>query len=408
MDLLNLNSFLRFSYFLKFKNPDYRFDMSGIDRGRFNRIDEEALIDRGIKLWIEAIEKNFVTNKKHLVPISGGLDSRAILAALLRFTEAENITTYTFGTPGTLDYDIGNRIASAAGTKHWRFDLTENRYTIEELLDVSKRIHHQTVLFHHPPIWKIDELFPDFVVWSGFAGGPVSGSHFPARPSTDPDEAKLSFIKKETFVKSVLLSNSSESDFSNIIDFKGLDRNIMTYEEQIDFENRQLKYIAPHLLMDGFEYKTPFLYPPFFNFMLGIPNRYRHGRYLYKKMLFRLSPELFKIETKSLMGLAVNTTRWRIQIRRIRFGIRRRVNRIKPIFFDPNINFVDFDDTIREEPSLRKVIHDNVMDLKKRNIIDWIDIESIWKSHINKRANHADALLVLASLEIHLKAGKRL
>ena len=46
--------------------------------------------------------------------------------------------------------------------------------------------------------------------------------------------------------------------------------------------------------------------------------------------------------------------------------------------------------------------------LKKRKIVDWIDIDEIWKRHINKTADHADALLTLASLEIHLKAGKKL
>jgi len=48
------------------------------------------------------------------------------------------------------------------------------------------------------------------------------------------------------------------------------------------------------------------------------------------------------------------------------------------------------------------------MDLKERKIIDWIDIDNIWKRHINKESDHADALITLASLEIHLKAGKSL
>ena len=37
-------------------------------------------------------------------------------------------------------------------------------------------------------------------------------------------------------------------------------------------------------------------------------------------------------------------------------------------------------------------------------IVDWIDISGIWKRHMDKQGNHADALLVLASLEIHMKA----
>ena len=50
----------------------------------------------------------------------------------------------------------------------------------------------------------------------------------------------------------------------------------------------------------------------------------------------------------------------------------------------------------------------NVMDLKSRNIIDWIDIELILKNHLSNKGDFADALIVLASLEIHLKSGLKL
>ena len=41
-----------------------------------------------------------------MVPLSGGLDSRTILAALLEAGLKDRITTVTYGTPGTWDYDI--------------------------------------------------------------------------------------------------------------------------------------------------------------------------------------------------------------------------------------------------------------------------------------------------------------
>jgi len=71
------------------------------------------------------ISKLFISGKKHVVPISGGLDSRAILASLLKFTEAANIYTYTFGTPSTFDYEIGNLIAKETGTMHTSFPLND-------------------------------------------------------------------------------------------------------------------------------------------------------------------------------------------------------------------------------------------------------------------------------------------
>jgi len=73
---------------------------------------------------------------------------------------------------------------------------------------------------------------------------------------------------------------------------------------------------------------------------------------------------------------------------------------------DPTINYVDFDFEIRNNNRLKTIIYNNVFDLKRREIIDWINFDKIWQAHINKTANHSDALITLTSLEIHLKAGK--
>lgn len=48
------------------------------------------------------------------------------------------------------------------------------------------------------------------------------------------------------------------------------------------------------------------------------------------------------------------------------------------------------------------------MNLKQRDIITWIDIEKILNSHLTNKLNYADALIVLASLEIHLKSGLKI
>ena len=100
---INLDSFLRFSYCIDHQNPNYNFDFIRIDKKIYSHVSEENLIEEGIRLFRQSIEYNFRQSKKHLVPISGGLDSRAILAGLLEFTSAENIFTYTFGTPSSFD-----------------------------------------------------------------------------------------------------------------------------------------------------------------------------------------------------------------------------------------------------------------------------------------------------------------
>jgi hypothetical protein len=40
--------------------------------------------------------------------------------------------------------------------------------------------------------------------------------------------------------------------------------------------------------------------------------------------------------------------------------------------------------------------------------VEWVPCKALLEKHLSGRANHADALIVLASLEIHLKNGKLL
>ena len=121
----NLNSFLSLGYFLDYKNKAISIDLSNVDKEKYKNIHEAELIDIGSEIWRDSISSNFKKNQTHLVPLSGALDSRAILAGILEHTEANNIYTYTFGSPKALDYEIGNYVAKKLGTNHTSLDSTK-------------------------------------------------------------------------------------------------------------------------------------------------------------------------------------------------------------------------------------------------------------------------------------------
>ena len=135
--------------------------------------------------------------------------------------------------------------------------------------------------------------------------------------------------------------------------------------------------------------------------MMSINNKYRFNTNLYKQILLKAYPKLFKFKTKSNLGLPLDASKYKIFLYKI-------TNRIKPFLKNQNINYQDFNDSIRVKEDFKNLIYSNIMDLNSRKLIDWIDIEKIWKNHQNNIGNHADALMVLASLEIHLKAGKKI
>lgn len=404
MDVTNLNSFLKLGYFIDYHNKEYQLNYSHIDRLKYHEYSEQDLIDLCAWKFKHAIAKNFKLKQKHLLPLSGGLDSRAILAALLEFTQAKNINTYTFGTPGTFDYEIGNFVAKVVGTTHVSFPLTEYKYDQNELLDISNQVDHQTVLFHHPPMWEIDKRFGHCQVWSGYIGDAVTGGHLPNNISKTIFEVKKKYLKKFPYVTSINLTNCEDNDFLDHINFDWIEKSKLSFEEQMLYQERVQKLTAPHVLMKGYRYNTPFINNAFMDFMFSIDDRYRRHQYLYRKMLVKTFPELFKLKTKTNYGLSLDASKLTVFFRRALNKGKRTANRFASLFVNQDINYLNFDVAIREKDDLNKIFYDNVMDLKHRNLIDWIDMDNIWMNHINKRRNHSDALIVLASLEIHLKA----
>ncbi len=254
----NLDSFLKLGYFLEYDGSRWKIDLSGVDRSYYANVQEDEAVKLGKDLFLKSIENSFHLNEEHLVPISGGLDSRAILGALLLHKNAGDIYTYTFGSPNTLDFEIGNKIAKVIGTRHTAYNLTVHQYTMDELLDVSGRIDHQCLLFCHPPVARVLQQFSSHRHWSGFMGGTLTGEHFPKQTSSSLDDSKQYFIRKNTYVRSVKLTSGNDAELFDLLDCPFPDNGPITCEEQLDFWNRQIKYIAPHVLMKGFKYATPF------------------------------------------------------------------------------------------------------------------------------------------------------
>lgn len=164
----------------------------------------------------------FNPNKKKCIPLSGGLDSRGILGALLECTSAQNIYTFTFGIPGTYDYEIGNMIAKKDGTKHKCINLLNYQYTQYELEEVFRRVDMQTVLFFTYPISITDEIMNDKDVWSGAAIDIIFGTNFNKYDKHIDNsfiEAAYNSFEDNKLVPNLKLSNISKYLYLKYIDY---------------------------------------------------------------------------------------------------------------------------------------------------------------------------------------------
>jgi asparagine synthase (glutamine-hydrolysing) len=81
------------------------------NKKRSLRINDTA--EQGFHLFEQSVKRCVVQNKKTLVPLSGGLDSRLILAVAKGLSS--DITTITFGNSKCMDYKLAGRVCDVLG-----------------------------------------------------------------------------------------------------------------------------------------------------------------------------------------------------------------------------------------------------------------------------------------------------
>ncbi len=377
--------------------------------------DEECILKEGVIAL-----KNTFTNcdgNLFIVPISGGIDSRTVLAGLIDAGYKDRIITVTFGTPGTWDYVIGSRIAKKFNLRHKVFDLTKIKVEEKLLLETAENGSSWTLIidaFYNSLICK--EFGRDAVYWTGFMGDNLAGSHLPEIPSTNWVEAKRSFANRNKFATSIEITPKNYYPEENLPLNPLIDKSIISYDDQLDIYCRQENYIKRAIIFKGYEYRTPFLDPGWINFILGVPHEYRRNTVIYKKIVNKAFPEFFKFPTANNLGGTLN-------ISPVKLKLRKGLNQLKTIIWKKNntiakkidpfwsiigfyrkLNYVDFDEAIRTREDYKLLVYKSIKDLQKRKIIDWLDLDLIWVQHQEKILNHGEALMLLNALEISLKS----
>ena len=411
LDVQAIVAYLHFGYIPQVPDDVYQqpwaADQFETNGGALENLSEPQLIAQGVRALKAAF--NNIPRGTHIVPLSGGLDSRAILGGLLVAGLKDQITTVTFGTPGTWDYDIGSYVAGQMDVRHEAIDLTKVELKQELLEKTAINLGACTWLFDAFYFYNIfvgKRFGEDAIYWSGFMGEALSGAHLLPKQSKYWNEAVVRFANWNRFVKSVCPHppDFEPKDFLPQKPFFSQSR--LSYDDQLDFFVRQQAYIRNVVLPKGYEYRTPFLQNEWVNFILSVPRSYREKQYLYKEILRKAYPKLFSLPTKNNFGLPLNAPKWQVFATKAQLRVQTAGRRFLPTLpwrVDPMANYIDFDRGLRERDDLKRVVHESLQDLKKRKVVDWVDIDGIWKRHQDQERNHADALTLLTSLEIYLK-----
>jgi hypothetical protein len=383
----------------KIKKRHYYRDI--VDPGRYRGVAARELADLGGRLFLGVVARLYQSGTHAVVPLSGGYDSRAILAALLEVTEAKNIQTYTYGTPNTLDYEIGPVIARTVGVKHRRYDLTQFDVTEEKLRRTAELTDGNTDLFQ--PVYLVDaveSLGTDATIWSGYTGDGVGGSHFRRHSRSDTASAVAEFVATESV--QLLPPERLNEEARDQIETQSAYKGVLDIHEEVFFVNHVERYTTSHLFLNNRSYCVPYMDDEFLAFMWGVEARHREHKRLFNQIWTTRYPHIFGLPLKVNCGFPI---RLPLTARRFYRLADRLMAKIVPGHVSRFTNYVSYAKKLREDEKFYQLVQ-HLIDSARRvcDVDSRIDCARLLQEHREGLRDHNRALTALASLGVIVKA----
>ena len=280
----------------KFKLRSY-WNWNCIEKAKDVRY-EEAVEKLGI-LWIEAVRKIITKHKKVYMTLSGGLDSRATLAAIDYLgMNCKVDSAFTFGIKDCLDYVLASRVAKIAKIKHIFIELDSEIWWKNIQLAIENGMGEISIIHTHGLCLRSIPL--KYVFLNGFAGDLVLGG---------------SFLKHE-------LTNVSEEYFSSYLRermrSRGLKNELLIKElpkgqiqDNVSWKSTDYFFIDNILrncntLGDDYYGAYPFFDNDLIEYIYSLPQEWRVNSNIYKAMLLKYFPKFFNNIPWQKTGLPIS------------------------------------------------------------------------------------------------------
>jgi hypothetical protein len=378
-----------------------------------NSVDQESWwVRQGIKTLKSAISAELRSTRAdalHVVLLSGGLDSRAILGELLERLPSSQIVTATYGMPGTWDLQIAKTLARKLHLHHVAFNLLDERWDLDRLADVAERLDSPVSVYQSHVRRKINDYFGnDCVYWSGFLGGHIAGQDLPlSRPKDRIDALSSSLAihspckyRGEDFWNLIFCKMVSE------IPWDSLQHTEFDRERQFEFGVRQVDYLRPLVLVNGFEFKTPYTSKQWVNFMGRVPRKWLYGKYLFSRIVVVGYEKMARMPAILTAGMPLTSSKRRVFVGKVLARANRRLDPRNVYHCHPRTNYVDWGEALRRKGTLQETVCVTLESLGERGLVSKQDIARWWTDHLERRANNTTLLMNLSSLELLVQAGK--
>ncbi len=402
-----------FSYLPKFSEATLAWLNCNFDNDFGKGVEDEAWwVNEGVRAWKESMANEISStapNVTHIIPLSGGLDSRAIFGGLLESLPKSQMVAVTYGVPGSWDFEIGKQVAQQFGIQSVALNLLDVRWDLDQLVAVGASLKNPVDVHQCYLRRKINEYFgANCIYWSGFLGDALAGADLPEVQNTDRKQAIKKFIN--LYPTKNFKDQSYQDELLEKIDYEcpwdSLNQRKYGLDQQLDIFIRQRYIHEPILIPSGFTFKTPFLNKRWLEYISNVPYRWLLGKQMYIQILLEGYKELFQLPTTSNYGLPLKSSKTKVFLSRIKVRAKTDIARFfRKSVSHPRTNYINFAESLRQKGRFADLVYMNLQDLTTRGLYTEVDINRWWKNHLDRKQNNTSLLMNLSSLDILLRSG---
>lgn len=235
----------------------------------------------------KSVKKNAVFSGRVGLSVSGGLDSRAILAAFPH----DQVVALTFGREEAEDVKIARTVGAIKGIPHYFFHLNASNWLENRCEGVWKTDGMMNLYHLHASAFQnqISELID--LELNGFGGGVICGATWMKNLNSRIKE-KTAFDRFGPFFELTSLNDS----------FFDIEKEDCYF---IDTRLRRFTNVGTTEVSRLIENRKPFIDNELIEYIFSLPDDYRHRGRLYHASLIRRFPAYFKKVPYQALGYPI-------------------------------------------------------------------------------------------------------
>lgn len=338
------------------------------------QVSEDDIAEELGRLFIDSVKRRSINGEDIGLQLSGGLDSRAILAAM---PTGRNLNTLSYGKEGCDDVRFAKMAAKVKGAKQKIYELKEDNWLDPRIRGVWWTDGQEDLMHMHGIVAIEDDIRSDIKInLNGFLGDAVlGGSYIPNSSTLDCSN------DDNTIAKFMNTTSDMLEGFDKYTDLGKSDYYLL--------QNRGRRWVfgGTKLTLTGIEHRKPFFDNNLIELIYSLPDKLRFNSYIYNKMLIRTFPKYFMRIPWAKTGVPISWPNNIVNIakftQKLRHKFGKEITRFGLKYNNPN-NYTDYANWIRREPIISFI--NKLLSDPNALYTEFISREKVlneWKNHLN-------------------------